>query len=170
MLFILLLLISLLSCESWELWAIGSAVLVHECGHLLALRFLGERVTDFCLDRTGAVILCPALSSKAEEICVALAGSTAGLLWALALGFSKLPGKEYASAVSAALSFFNLLPVPLLDGGRVLLALGCRERTVEICALLVLLPLTIWCFLQRIWLSGLLFLYLTVSSIPHSSS
>ena len=160
----------MLSCEGWELWAIGSAVLVHECGHLLALRLLGEKLSAFRLDSTGAVILCPALSTRAEEIYVALAGSAAGLLWALALTFTGLSGKEYASAVSAALSFFNLLPVPLLDGGRVLLALGCREWILDVCAMVVLLPLMILCFSRRIWLSGLLFLYLTVSSVPHSSS
>ena len=170
MLCILLLVISLLSCESWELWAIGSAVLVHECGHVLALRLWGERITALRLDSTGAELLCPAFTSKAEEISVALAGSTAGLLWALALARSRHPESEYAAAVSAALSFFNLLPVPLLDGGRVLLALGCRERRVGLCATVLLLPLLALCIRRRIWLSALLILYLIGESIPQGSS
>ena len=148
-----LLICALLSCELWELAALGAAVLVHECGHLLTLRLCGGKLCMLRVGMTGAIIDCSALTTAADEILVASAGSVAGLLWALLLRHFPLPHGSYAAEVSAVLSFFNILPVPLLDGGRIFLALGGSERALHLCGLCCLLLLLFFCLKLHFWYS-----------------
>ena len=165
MLMIPLLIFVLLSCESWELMALGAAILVHECGHILALRFCGVPLSRFRFGMSGAVIDCLALSSAWEEVLVALAGSLFGLLWALALSFLPIPYAPYAAEVSAVLSVFNLLPVPLLDGGRIFCALGGSEKLLRVCGMLCILVLMHLCIRFRLWYSCPVLLWLGLECI-----
>lgn len=165
MLTIPLLICVLLSCEPWELAALGAAILVHESGHVLALRLCGVSLRHFRLGMSGAVLDCSALSSAWEEILVALAGSLFGLLWALVLTRLPHPHASYAAEVSAVLSLFNLLPVPLLDGGRIFLALGGSERLLRICGLVCVLVLLLVCIRMRLWYSCPVLLWLALESL-----
>ena len=165
MLMIPLLIFVLLSCELWELLALAAAILVHECGHLWALRFCGVSPDRFRVGMTGPVIDCHGLSTVWEEVLVAMAGSLFGLLWAFALSFLPLPYAPYAAEVSAVLSVFNLLPIPLLDGGRILLALGGSEKLLRICGLLCVLALLLLCAHLHLWYSCPVLLWLGLECV-----
>lgn len=139
--------------------ALLPAVLLHEAGHLLALRLLGRRVRGVALELTGLRIECAGLSDERGEILAAAAGPAAGLVWAWAaakLGAVLESRTLLLSAdLSLLLSAFNLLPAPPLDGGRIAAALfslcpgGERgERLGRAAALVTALILT----LAGLWL------------------
>ena len=153
MLTISLLIISLLSCEWWELLALAAAVLMHELGHFFALRICGIPLQSIRLGMTGAVINGQASTSLGEEIIVALFGSVFGFLWAFLLSLTPLPHGRYAAEVSIILSLFNLLPVPFLDGGQIFCALGGNEKTLRICGLCCMVILLVLCVRLHLWYS-----------------
>lgn len=97
-------------------WMIAwfAAALIHECGHLLALRILKVNVVDISLDFKGALIK-TAYTSGGSEIISALAGPLAGLCCVL---FSSVWAELAICAF--AQSVYNLLPYSGFDGGRAL--------------------------------------------------
>lgn len=122
------------------------AVLVHEAGHLLALKGCGVPVTGFSLKLTGAVIQTKAAGYREELLC-ALAGPAASLLTAaVCCRFA-----PWYAIVSGGLGLLNLLPLYPLDGGRILRAslelFGWEEKmkpvirvvTFGTCSLLMIL-------------------------------
>ncbi len=98
------------------------AALFHECGHLLAARWLGVRVRLLEIDLFGAKIYpFGFISSYRQELLLAAAGP----LFSLMLGAFLLPHAStpfHAALLRTTLSFalFNLLPIRDFDGGRVL--------------------------------------------------
>ena len=112
--------------------ALLPAVFVHEAGHALVLRLCGARVRRLRFEACGLRMDYSGLSGGPEELRCALSGPAAGLCWALA---ASLAGRAAGSAfllcsagLSLVLSAFNLLPAPMLDGGRALAALGARGQ------------------------------------------
>ena len=101
---------------------LGAAAL-HELGHLLMLRRLGRMPRRLELRFSGAQLETPPLSYR-QELLAASAGPLVSLLMGLLF-----PLAPYLAFYSVALGCFNLLPVPGLDGGRMLR-----------CALLLRLP------------------------------
>ena len=95
------------------------SALGHEAGHLLALRLAGARVERVRLTAFGAEIRADTryLSYPREILCT-LAGPAVNL--ALAVFFARALGNHLAAGVNLVLGVFNLLPVPALDGGRIL--------------------------------------------------
>ena len=97
------------------------AAAVHECGHLIALALVGGRAEGFTLAASGAQIWLGGGLSYARELPVALGGPLASLALALILANC---ARFLAAGLSLALGLFNLLPLPPLDGGRVVSCLG----------------------------------------------
>lgn len=94
------------------------ACVLHELGHLLALRWLGVPVEKLRVTAVGAEIRIAGSLSYRGELAAALAGPAVNLV--LAGWLSGMPGGAVGAGVNLVLGLFNLLPVGRLDGGRVL--------------------------------------------------
>lgn len=115
--------------------ALMLAAAAHELGHLLALRLCGVRIRGFSADLGGAVISRSGALSTAQELLCLAAGPGAGLVYALAASNTGGGLLLCSAGMSLALSIFNLLPCPPLDGGRMTEA-AFGPRTAAICGLL----------------------------------
>ena len=122
----------LLAASLRLLFWFGVACVVHELGHLAAIRALGGRVGGIRLTAVGAVISPKRerLFSYRAECLTALAGPAASFLLALAAEtWGRWFGSEDAyllTGVSLVLGLFNLLPAAPLDGGRAFQAVVSR--------------------------------------------
>ena len=103
-------------------WVIAwfTAVLIHEAGHLLALKLLHVSIQRITLGLNGARIETGYISSQ-SEIISALAGPAAGLCCLLVSRIVPL-----LAMFGFFQSIYNLLPIPEFDGGRVLRAVLYR--------------------------------------------
>ena len=106
-----------------ELAAILAPVIVHELGHIVALRLYGLRVRRITADLRGLCIEYSGLCAPLVHSVSALAGPAAGLGYAFAASYYSRGGSNevltLSAGVSLLLSLFNLLPILPLDGGRV---------------------------------------------------
>lgn len=117
--FAALIALALLGGAGPALPAVLLAALCHELGHLLALRLAGAKVERLRLNAFGAEICADTRRlSYPREIACTLAGPAVNL--ALALFLARTAGWYVPAGSSLLLGCFNLLPVPALDGGRVL--------------------------------------------------
>jgi Zn-dependent protease len=110
--------------DTGEMLALLLPVLIHELGHLTALKAMGLNIQGFKLELKGCCIEYDGGSGAAGNIAAALAGPFAGILYALAAAYGaerlNSPWLELSAGVSLLLAAFNLLPVLPLDGGRAL--------------------------------------------------
>lgn len=97
----------------WFAAAVAAAG-IHEAGHLLAIRLLGDKASEIQVGCTGAKIH-TAFSRPWREFVCAAAGPAAGLLLLLAIRW--FPRTAVCGLVQ---STYNLLPIYPLDGGRML--------------------------------------------------
>ena len=102
------------------------AALIHELGHLLALKIAGGRVLSIRLRSCGARIEAAPMSPGRTALC-ALAGPAAGALTIFA--WKTFPELALAGLVQTV---FNLIPVYPLDGGRALRNICCKIRDFRI--------------------------------------
>lgn len=109
--------------------AVVLPVLVHELGHLGALKALGLRATGLRVEMRGFCIEYEGEAGKLGHALAAFAGPLAGMLYALAAATAgRLSGYDWLSltaGVSVILSGFNLLPAMPLDGGRIAQSMLC---------------------------------------------
>ena len=103
------------------------AAALHECGHLLALRLFRVGIEQLRLSARGASLHAAGVRrlSYGRELAVTLAGPAMNLLCGTlaalcALRFAWEDGFVLAGA-HIILCAFNLLPIPILDGGQILL-------------------------------------------------
>jgi Zn-dependent protease len=119
-------------------------LLVHEYGHVLALRREGIRASaPMFIPFMGAVITSKSLGDDAlAEARVGLAGPVLGSLGAaVCLLIWRLTGHDYWQALAFTgffLNLFNLLPVVPLDGGRAMAAMTPWMWLVGAAAIVVL--------------------------------
>jgi Zn-dependent protease len=117
--------------SGWE-FATGLVllILVHELGHVLAMRYYGLSASPpIFIPFMGAVInLRQQPRNALEEAVVGMGGPLLGTVGALAcLAWFLATGHPLALVLTffgAILNFFNLLPVPPLDGGRITAAVS----------------------------------------------
>ena len=133
----------LLFAEPRHLPALLGAALIHELGHIAALKLCRAELIELRLEFFGLCLISTAATTPMREALCTLAGPLAGLLWTLFI--RKLA--PLSAAFSLLLSAYNLLPALPLDGGRALLAL-CGRRwplrlTGALCSLAVL-SLAMW--------------------------
>lgn len=98
------------------------ACAIHEVGHIVASAVWGGHVRGLSLTVVGAELRIDydAPLSYGQDSLVALAGPGANLMFGmLALSLDW----KLAAAVSLTIGAFNLLPIPPLDGGRVVYGL-----------------------------------------------
>lgn len=111
--------------------ALLPGLIIHECGHALALSLCGARVIKIRFEACGLRLDYTGVLSGREELLCALAGPGAGLLYALCTaGLGKAVHSEFllcSGGIALLQSLFNLLPAPMLDGGRALRALGFQK-------------------------------------------
>ena len=96
------------------------AALIHETGHILALRVCGSKILCIRLHIGGARIAAAPMTCGRELVCI-LAGPAAGALTIFA--WRAFPELAAAGLVQTV---FNLLPLPQLDGGRALRNICCK--------------------------------------------
>ena len=95
------------------------AAVCHELGHLAALRLAGVRVERLRLTAFGAELRADTrYMSYGREILCILAGPAVNLLLALLL--ARVSGDYLLAGANLIQGIFNLLPMPSLDGGRIL--------------------------------------------------
>ena len=148
-------------------WLIGAVVaaLVHEMGHLLALKWLGVPIQGMRIAFGGAKIETGPMSRR-EELLAAAAGPGAGMI--LLLFARWIP---YCAVCAAVQTVFNLLPVGEQDGKRILRCLA-GERVSGICEKVVAAGLTIVgvkmlaAWKMGIWLLG----FVTVAAVHRKFS
>ena len=102
------------------------AALIHELGHLLALKIAGGRVLSIRLRSFGARIEAAPMSPGRTALC-SLAGPAAGALTIFT--YKTFPELALVGLVQTV---FNLLPVYPLDGGRALRNICCKIRDFRI--------------------------------------
>lgn len=115
------------------------SALLHELGHIFAMRACGHIPRRIDVLPMGALIVCPEGIADRDEACIAIAGPLVSLF--CALGFSvwfALTGSVlalYATVINAALGIFNLIPIKKLDGGKALCcflaAKGTKKEAAE---------------------------------------
>jgi Zn-dependent protease len=93
------------------------AAALHEFGHYLVLRRMNKQPTRLTLSCSGIAMETPPLGYR-EELIAAAAGPLVSFLLGLVF-----PVAPLTALYSVCLGLFNLLPIPGLDGGRILTAL-----------------------------------------------
>ena len=139
------------SLDNRELTALLSAVLIHELGHLTAMKLLGLKLCELRLELTGLCIGYSGETSRWGHLLTAAAGPAIGFVYAQ---LASAAGWELAAGLSMLLSLFNLLPIRPLDGWRMAASLctgQCGERILSVLgslAALLLLCLGLVCARQ----------------------
>lgn len=127
-LFSLFLLLSVLSGYWIEVLTLFGIVLVHELGHVAAIKWYGWRLTEVKLLPFGGVAEVEELGTvpAREELVVAIAGPVQHI-WMILLGLGMKTSGLYHSTwwdyfveANMLIGLFNLLPILPLDGGKVM--------------------------------------------------
>ena len=100
--------------------AFFSAALAHELGHLTAMWAMKAEILSLRLTPCGPVIGYRGDLTSRQEMCILAAGPLSGIFFALFCFFLDTDYFSYVGTIALLATFFNLLPVEPLDGGRLL--------------------------------------------------
>ena len=139
------------------------SVMVHELSHIVMLKCVGGKVEGLNFHAAGLEIVCQTqLLSYRREFISAAAGPLGSLL--LAVIAARFEAYTLAG-VSLTLGLYNLLPVKILDGGKMLYCIAARftdwelaEKTVFVSSMVTILALGI----VGVWLRRWVFVYFAV--------
>lgn len=150
----------LIASETSYLLPTVIAVALHELGHIIAARILKIRISSLEITILGARMETVGEISYKKEFLFALGGPLFGALtFAVCYPLRSLPNVFpplsdfflFLSLISLALALFNLIPLPSLDGSRLikcllkhLLPLDTAERIMRIIGFFSLF--TLWLF------------------------
>lgn len=106
---------------------------LHEAGHVLVFLICTGRWPKLCLGFGGVALSGAQKLSRRQELAVLCAGPAVNFLFAAGLYFIAWQHASYGvyflSAVSFCTGAYNLLPLELLDGGRILQNLAAGRHT-----------------------------------------
>lgn len=132
----------------WLALAFVVLLLLHEMGHVVALRMKGyDTPTPVFIPFIGAAIFAPKFTDRDTEAFVGYGGPVLGTVASIAMFASAFLAPEDSPArqillvgsfLGTALNLFNLLPISPLDGGRVTQAAGRSFKYVGLFLLAVL--------------------------------
>ena len=128
-----------------------TAILLHECGHLLAARLCQVKTSGFFVDSLGARLTLSGIAlSYPVELIISSAGPLANLLSLPISLLLKGDNAAFFVSVSLALALLNLLPIKGFDGGRIFYCLTAlftdSVRAERLCVLLSFFSLfVLWC-------------------------
>jgi len=95
--------------------------LLHESGHIAAMALMGIKPKSLTFYSGGIGMKGDTMLSPAREIFILSAGCFVNLILAL---WGTLAGNRIFTGINLALMLFNLLPLPCLDGGRIIKAIA----------------------------------------------
>lgn len=128
-----------------------AAILLHECGHLLAARLCHVKANGFFVDSLGArLTLSGTTLSYPAELIISAAGPFANLFSLPLSLFLKGDNAAFFVSVSLALALLNLMPIKGFDGGRIFYCLTAlftdSTRAERLCVFLSFFSLfVLWC-------------------------
>ena len=130
--------LGLLRFGSWQLGVLVVVLVIHESGHLIAMRCFGFRdLRMLFIPLVGAAAIGKKTQAPSwQRAIIALAGPLPGIILGIAM-FTMLPYTEsqllyYACNLFLLLNLFNLLPIFPLDGGHFFRdVVFCRTRLLE---------------------------------------
>ena len=141
---------------------------LHEIGHLAAMTVFGSKPRKIQLGFFGMKIVADnKLVSPIKEIIIAAAGPAVNLMLAVILYFLK---RNEAEILSLGLGLFNLMPVSMLDGGHILLAVHKNRKAAKItdcvcCFLLLLFGIIIAFYTKRNFTVLIVSIYLLIGCV-----
>lgn len=111
------------------------AVLVHELGHVAALRYFGANIRKVSIKAYGAKIDYSGILGNRERAISLAAGPAAGAVYSVLAYFLLGPFGKLSAAASAVMTVFNSLPIMPLDGGQIMTCLfpQVKAYTVSLC-------------------------------------
>lgn len=120
------------------------AALVHECGHIVAMRACGIKPTAIRLRLFDIVIESHSVSNLCADLFITLAGPIINLLFACIFYFIS----KTLFIANLVIGLFNLLPVETFDGGHALkiilskfFSLKTCETTLKVLTFILLVPM-----------------------------
>lgn len=141
--------------------ALAYAVLVHESGHLLAMKHCGLPTSGmwFIPFLGAAAVAKQGFRSYGEEFYIAIAGPVFGLLSLVPLfAAAILLPRPYAAqclgyaSLAGLVNLFNLLPIGILDGGRIIKCLS--SSLSRVLGVLVVGGGLLLCAILMAWVGG----------------
>lgn len=112
-----------LMLQSEAAYAAMAGCILHEAGHIAAMRLLGLKINSLTFSGSGIAMRTEfplSLSGLGRELAVLSAGCMINLILYIMLSLAQM---KTAAMTNLALMLFNLLPVSYLDGGRIMTAL-----------------------------------------------